>query len=172
MTQDDSILLAPVVIRQLLMRSAAALLTVAAALREVPTHGWSTAAVSAGAVACGLSPAAHGLAPSGPIELVRYFSQRCDLQMLAHLHSQQEAMRPLEVQNRLVLAMQTRLRMIEPYVHSWPQALALRALPSNLAESLADAHALTGLFLDLCGEEVRAPVSPVADEKIKRLALP
>lgn len=32
----------------------------AAALLEVPKHGWSTAALSAGAVACGLSSAAHG----------------------------------------------------------------------------------------------------------------
>ena len=50
-----------------------------AALEAVPEHGWTVSALSAGAVACGLSPAAHGMAPRGPIELVRHFNEKCAL---------------------------------------------------------------------------------------------
>ena len=80
-----------------------------AALLAVPEHGWSVSALSAGAVACGLSPAAHGMVPGGPIELVRYFSRACDTSLEAELSAQREDMEGLEVQNRLILAMHVRL---------------------------------------------------------------
>ena len=120
----------------------------AASLLEVPKHGWTVAALSAGAEACGLSPAAHGVLPRGAIELVRHYSLSCDAALRKELGSRSAEMQDLTVQNRLIVAMQTRLSMLEPHVDTWPQALALRALPANLSESLTDAHALTGVLLE------------------------
>jgi rpsU-divergently transcribed protein len=49
-----------------------------AALTQVPKHGWSVQALSEAAVGLGLSPAAHGLAMDGPVELVRHFERKCN----------------------------------------------------------------------------------------------
>jgi len=133
-----------------------------AALNKVPEHGWTVGALSAAAVSIGLSPAAHGMLPRGPIELVRHFSSACDAKLQAELVSKADEFESLEVKNRLVLAMQTRLRMLEPYVATWPQALALKAQPTNVSESLSDAHALASLLLDACGAGARAPIAPAA----------
>jgi len=143
-----------------------------AALEAVPQHGWTVGALSAGAVACGLSPAAHGMATRGPIELVRHFNLKCDEALREELAAQRTQMEALEVQNRLVLAMQIRLRMMEPYVDNWPQALALKVLPTNLAESLGDAHALAALLLNACGERALSPLAPEkVDVKMKRMSI-
>lgn len=144
----------------------------AASLLEVPKHGWSVGALTAGAESLGLSPAAHGILPRGPIELVRHFSLGCDAALRDELSSRSEVMQDLTVQNRLIVAMQTRLSLLEPHVGTWPQALALRALPANLSESLTDAHSLTGVLLDACGEDARAPMAPgPLDDPLKRLSL-
>ena len=144
-----------------------------AALLEVPAKGWSVEALGAGAEACGLSPMAHGLCARGPVELVEFFSRRCDDALSAEVAGpMREEFDGLEVQNRLLLAMQTRLRMLEEYVKVWPQALALRALPHNLPTALADAHSLAGVLLDACGESAQAPLFPLPlDAHMKHLSV-
>lgn len=131
-----------------------------AALLEVPTHGWSTDALTAGAMACELSPMAHGLLPRGPIELVEHFSASCNQQLAVELDKRAEELSALQVHNRLLVAIQTRLRLVAPHAASWPQALALRALPVNLQATLYDGHALASQLLDACGEDARTPLVP------------
>ena len=143
-----------------------------ASMLEVPEHGWTVDALAAGAVACGLSPAAHGILARGPIELVRHFSLGCDVALHAELVAREAELAELTVQNRLVLAVQTRLRLLEPHAKTWPQALALRALPSNLAESVSDAHELAGLLLSACGADARVPMAPEpVDDHLKRVSV-
>jgi ubiquinone biosynthesis protein COQ9 len=133
---------------------------VEAALAEVPAHGWSVEALAAGASACGLSPMAHGMLPRGPVELVEHFSAVCDATLAQELQERASDLEGLRAHNRLLVAMQARLRLVAPYAASWPQALALRALPSNLPSSLRDAHSVSSLLLDACGEDARAPLLP------------
>ncbi len=47
----------------------------AAALKHVPQHGWSSEALALGAVDAGLPAVAHGIFSRGPIELVEYFME-------------------------------------------------------------------------------------------------
>lgn len=96
----------------------------AAALKEVPQHGWTVGALSAGAVACGMAPTAHGVLPRGPIELVRYFSAQCDEALRAELEARREELAQLEVHNRLIVAMETRLNLLHPHAATWPQVAA------------------------------------------------
>jgi len=131
-----------------------------AAMRQVDRHGWTVSAITAGAAACGLSPMAHGLLPRGPIELVEHFSATCDAKLAAELHERAAELEGLEVHNRLLVAMQARLRMMAPYSATWPQALALRALPANLPNTLRDGHSLAQQLLDACGEDGRTPLVP------------
>jgi len=93
----------------------------AAALKEVPTHGWSVAALSAGAVSCGLSATAHGALPDGPIELVRYFNAQSDDALRAELAARASELAQLDVHDRLIVAMEARLKLLEPYAATWPQ---------------------------------------------------
>jgi ubiquinone biosynthesis protein COQ9 len=144
----------------------------AAALKEVPKHGWTVGALSAGAVACGMSPTAHGVLPRGPIELVRYFNAQCDEALSMELAARREELDQLEVHNRLIVAMETRLNLLHPYVATWPQALALRALPSNLADSFMDARTLSDLLLSSCGPEADVKIAPaLLDPHLKRAAV-
>jgi ubiquinone biosynthesis protein COQ9 len=131
--------------------------------------GWTTDALTAGAATSGLSPMAHGLLPRGPIELVEHFSASCDAKLAGELAERTAEMAELEVHNRLLVAMQIRLRMIEPYASSWPQALALRALPVNLPSTLRDAHALSSQLLDACGDDVKAPLMPPPIDPLVKL---
>ena len=143
-----------------------------AALKEVPAHGWSVAALSAGAVTLGLSPTAHGVLPRGPIELVRHFSAQCDEALKKEIEARSEELGALETHNRLIIAIETRLALLQPHAATWPQALALRALPTNLLESLQDAQALSELLLTACGDAAATEVAPkLMDPHLKRASL-
>jgi len=143
-----------------------------AALQFVPEKGWTVDALSSGAVRCGLSPAAHGILARGPVELVEHFVSGCDAALAKELQERHDELADLEIQNRLLLAMQTRLQMLEPHVGSWSQALALRTLPTNLPATLQSAHQLASLFLDACGEDAQSPLAPaLVDPHLKRLAI-
>ena len=54
------------------------------------------------------------------------------------MSERREELHALEVHNRLLVAMQARLQMVAPHASTWPQALALRALPANLPNTLRD----------------------------------
>jgi ubiquinone biosynthesis protein COQ9 len=139
---------------------------------QVPALGWTTEAVSAGAAACGLSPMAHGLLPRGPVELVEHFSAQCNAELRAQMAERAAELEALEAHNRLLFAMQARLRMVELHRESWAQALALRVLPTNLPHALHDAHSLAALLLDLCGQDAKAPLLPLAvDPHAKLLSI-
>ena len=139
---------------------------------EVPALGWTTDALTAGAAACELSPMAHGLLPRGPVELVEHFHADCDARLASDLEARKDELASLEVHNRLLVAMQTRLRMIVPYLDSWPQALALRALPQNLPNTLSSAHSLSQQLLNACGEDAKTPlVPPPVDPLVKVVSI-
>ena len=92
-----------------------------AALQFVPEKGWTVDALSSGAVGLGLSPAAHGILARGPVELVEHFVSGCDAALAQELEERHAELRELEIQNRLLLAMQSRLQMLEPHVGTWSQ---------------------------------------------------
>ena len=143
-----------------------------AALEEVPMHGWSIAALSAGAEKCGLSPMAHGLLPRGPVELVEHFSRGCDEALAAEMEARRDELMDLEVRNRLLLAMQARMQMVTPHAANWAEALALRALPTNLPHTLGDAQSLATVLIDACGESAREPLFPGAvDLHVKQVSI-
>lgn len=44
-------------------------------------------------------------------------------------------------------AIQARLKMLTPYIHKWPQAIAIMSLPPNVPNALA---ALLAMVDDIC----------------------
>ncbi|XP_034176179.1 ubiquinone biosynthesis protein COQ9, mitochondrial isoform X3 [Osmia lignaria lignaria] len=125
----------------------------AASLKYVHDLGWSQQAISAGAESIGYPGVVHGLFPNKGVDLVQYFYLTCNTELNEILMKRAEATeenctkgeKPLESQVRD--AVEIRLRMVIPYKKTWPQALALMALPPNAPKSLAN---LLTLVDDIC----------------------
>lgn len=124
----------------------------AASLPLVHNHGWSKAALSAGAETLGLPGVAHGLFPKGGAELVEYFYHVSNenlvnlLVALAQEHAKEVS--PNNPSKKVILGgVEARLRMIVPYKERWPEALALMTLPPNIPVALANVLAIVD---DIC----------------------
>ncbi|XP_058058535.1 ubiquinone biosynthesis protein COQ9, mitochondrial [Anopheles bellator] len=119
-----------------------------AALLFVRSHGWSKQAIANGAEAINYPSVSHGLFPRGGIELVHYFYKQCNLKLIEHLKQQtadvEKVANPSDFARQ---AIEYRLRMLEPYLKHWPQALGLMTLPPNAPHSLAN---LLTLVDDIC----------------------
>jgi ubiquinone biosynthesis protein COQ9 len=106
-----------------------------AALTYVPTYGWTYQSLALGAKTIGLPGTVHGMFEHGPIELVDYFSCTANEQLAEFMSGQQNLRAKTSVFLQDVIT--ARLTMIIPYIHNWPQALTLMAVPSNAPKSFA-----------------------------------
>ncbi|XP_034735442.1 ubiquinone biosynthesis protein COQ9, mitochondrial [Etheostoma cragini] len=112
-----------------------------AALEFVPQHGWSMEAIANGAETLGLSSASTGMFYNGAGDLVLHFLAQCNSQLtdiLAEQHNQVQLgqAEPKKTADFLRDAVETRLRMLIPYIESWPQAMSILLLPHNIPDSL------------------------------------
>jgi len=135
----------------------------AAALKHVPAHGWSTHALAAGAAELGLSPSAHALVSGGGAELVAHFQQSADTRLSERLQQLGEGETGSTVAERLSVAMKLRLSYLEPYASTWAQAVALQALPTHAPATVLRAAALAGL-LDEFAHSERVPYAPASGD--------
>ena len=101
-----------------------------AMLPDVPFDGWSRAALRAAARRIGV-PAAEALAlfPDGPADFAACFSRWADRRMLDRLESL--ALDQLRARERVALAVNTRLEIVEPWREAVRRALVILALPQN-----------------------------------------
>jgi ubiquinone biosynthesis protein COQ9 len=102
-----------------------------AMLPEVPFDGWSRAALRAAARRIGV-PAAEALAlfPDGPVDFVACFSRWADRRMLDRLESLPPG--ELRVPERVALAVNIRLEIVEPWREAMRRALTILSLPQNV----------------------------------------
>ncbi|XP_060694289.1 ubiquinone biosynthesis protein COQ9, mitochondrial isoform X1 [Hemiscyllium ocellatum] len=112
-----------------------------AALEFVPVYGWSVEAIAEGAKVLDLSPALTGMFRHGPGELVLHFVSQCNKQLSEQLSDQHQQVQlgdqeAKQTDRFLKDAVEARLRMLIPYIGSWPQAMSILLLPQNIAESL------------------------------------
>ncbi|XP_076623025.1 ubiquinone biosynthesis protein COQ9, mitochondrial [Colletes latitarsis] len=123
-----------------------------ASLKFVNDLGWSQQAISAGAESIGYPGVVHGLFPNRGADLVQHFYSTCNSELNQILKEQalaiQESSKEKKtLESQVRNAVETRLRMVIPYKKTWPQALALMALPPNVPISLAN---LLTLVDDIC----------------------
>lgn len=124
-----------------------------ASLKFVSDLGWSKQAISAGAESIGYPGVTHGLFPNGGAALVQYFYSTCNHELNKILEKealaiQDDPMRPRKKPEQQVRdAVEMRLRMVVPYKKTWPQAIAIMALPPNVPTALAN---LLTLVDDIC----------------------
>lgn len=122
-----------------------------ASLPFVSTHGWTREAISKGAESQGFPGVAHGMFPSGGVELIHHFYQQCNQRLVQQLRDNIAAAakdeKPQPIVEFVTNALRSRLQMIEPYQAHWPQALGIMSLPQNVPTSLAQ---LLTLIDDIC----------------------
>jgi ubiquinone biosynthesis protein COQ9 len=101
-----------------------------AMLPDVPFDGWSRAALRAAARRVGM-PAAEALAlfSGGPVEFVACFSRWADRRMLDRLESL--PLDQLRAPERIALAVNIRLEIVEPWREAVRRALTVLALPQH-----------------------------------------
>jgi hypothetical protein len=92
-----------------------------AALTHVKQHGWTQRSLAAAARDLGLSPAAAGLLPRGPAQLVEHFLRASNAALAAELQDGQQQYLALPVRQRIAAAVRRRLEMNAPHMDSWPQ---------------------------------------------------
>jgi ubiquinone biosynthesis protein COQ9 len=105
-----------------------------AMLPEVPFDGWSRLALGAAAAETGIDASEAATLFHTPRDLVQGFSHWADDRMLDALETENlEAMR---IRDRVATAERTRLRVLEPHREAVRRALAVLALPPNMAMGL------------------------------------
>ncbi|WAR12436.1 COQ9-like protein [Mya arenaria] len=120
----------------------------------VHQHGWTSNALAQGAEMEGLPGIAHGLFPKGGVELVFYFYTDCNKQLANQLAEKVQQEKEAEatqagsgsgpkIRPFIRDAVETRLRMIIPYMDKWPQAMGIMALPQNAPGALVHLKDLT-----------------------------
>ncbi|XP_045192623.2 ubiquinone biosynthesis protein COQ9, mitochondrial-like isoform X2 [Mercenaria mercenaria] len=117
----------------------------------VLSEGWTQNAIAAGAETEGLPGVAHGLFPRGGVELVYYFYTDCNKRLAEQLAEQVKQEKEEnetkesgpKIRPFITGAVETRLRMITPYIEKWPQAMAMLALPQNAPEAFSNLLNLT-----------------------------
>eukprot|EP00897_Mesotaenium_endlicherianum_P007948 jgi/Mesen1/7181/ME000037S06545 len=117
-----------------------------AALPHVMRLGWSQAALEEAARDLQLSPAIVGIFQRREAEL--YFMDECLKKLHAELALQRDELAHMTSTDRMVHAARTRLEMQALYTATWPQALNVQAMPSNLAASLRQRADLIDAILD------------------------
>ncbi|DBA04023.1 TPA: hypothetical protein N0F65_009370 [Lagenidium giganteum] len=106
------------------------------ALNNVALHGWTIEALAAGAQNAGYPSVAHGMFPRGAIELVDYFMDKNNEALRQKLIENTDLPQSMSVTDRLKFGVRTRLELVAPVVSSWPQAMALGALPENASSTM------------------------------------
>ena len=103
-----------------------------AILPDVPFDGWSRATIAAASRRLGMDEAeASALLPGGPRDAVAAFSRWADRKMLEALD--EAPLDAMKVRERVATAVRARLAALEPHREAVRRALALLALPQNMA---------------------------------------
>ncbi|XP_074067347.1 ubiquinone biosynthesis protein COQ9, mitochondrial [Macrotis lagotis] len=122
-----------------------------AALEFVPSHGWTPEAIAEGAQTLGLSSAAAGMFGNDGSELILHFVTQCNAKLNTVMEEEQKLVQLGQAEKRktdqfLRNAVETRLRMLIPYIEHWPRALGTLMLPHNIPASL---NLLTSMVDDM-----------------------
>lgn len=110
------------------------------AMKFVNEHGWSRKTLSLGAEAAGYEGVAEGLFKGGD-ELVIYFIQDCNEQLVEYLEEMEQMQKNPEtkipITNFIRNAVEFRLRLIIPHIKQWPQGLALLHSPRVIRDTVS-----------------------------------
>lgn len=103
---------------------------------ELVDRSWSVEALAAGARDAGLPSVAHGMLERGAADLVDFFMDDCNEQLRARLAASADQLQAMAVADRVKFGVRARLELLEPVLATWPQAMAIGALPQNAPSTM------------------------------------
>lgn len=120
-----------------------------ASLNFVVSDGWTRQTIVKGAEQAGFPGTVHGMFPRGGIELINYYYLRGNKELIEDMHERvgENSEKVGEPKEFVCWAIKQRLLKLQPYIKSWPQALAIMTLPPNVPTSLAN---MLTLVDDIC----------------------
>lgn len=120
-----------------------------ASLAFVESNGWTRQAIVKGAEQSGYPGTVHGMFPRGGIELINYYYLKCNNKLIEEMREKvgDNSEKVGDPKVFVCWALKQRLLMLEPYIKTWPQALAMMTLPPNVPTSLAN---MLTLVDDIC----------------------
>ncbi|KAL0270605.1 UNVERIFIED_CONTAM: hypothetical protein PYX00_007959 [Menopon gallinae] len=119
-----------------------------ASLPFVKTRGWTVSAIHDGAVSIGYPGVIHGIFPKPGVELIDYFNKKCNKELNERLtNSISTSESSPQPRQFIEHALQTRLKMIIPYIEKWPQAMAIMSQPPNIPTAFTT---FSSLIDDIC----------------------
>ncbi|KAL4811113.1 COQ9-domain-containing protein [Aspergillus unguis] len=126
-----------------------------AALKHVPSHGFTKDALTLGARDTGFLDVSVQLLPRGEFDLVLFWlaSRRGLLRAAVEQHGLLGGERSsLSVEEKTKALIMERLKMNKDIRHQWQDALALMSLLEHIPLSLSELHALSSDILHLAGD--------------------
>ncbi|KAL4745876.1 hypothetical protein BDW72DRAFT_45520 [Aspergillus terricola var. indicus] len=126
----------------------------AAALKHVPSHGFTKNALTLGARDTGFLDVSVQLLPRGEFDLILFWlaSRRGLLRAAVEQNGLLSTASPTSMEDKTKALIMERLRMNKDIRHQWQDALALMSYPSNIPLSLSELHALSSDILHLAGD--------------------
>lgn len=120
-----------------------------AALSYVPTHGFTTIAITKGLRDSGYLDVSKNLFPAGALSIITYHLVSQRLALAKHVPSTTEPHANIS-SNIRTLALR-RLHANKSIIHRWQEALAILATPKHLPSSIAELARLSDEILFLAG---------------------
>ncbi|KAI9354771.1 rpsU-divergently transcribed protein [Pilaira anomala] len=102
----------------------------------VAEYGWNMESLMQGAKSLGYPSVAHGVFPGGVSGLIDAHLAYSRELFVEQVKEKKEELLMLNMNERVKLLTKLRLDMNKPYIHKWPEALAVMAQPSNVNMSL------------------------------------
>lgn len=102
------------------------------ALGHVKRLGWTRSSITAAAADMQLSPAAVGMFPRAPSELVEHFIAQQNTALEKELQETGQQFRDLPLRTRISSAVRRRLEMNAAHMESWPQVGVVCAVDPKL----------------------------------------
>lgn len=120
-----------------------------ASLAFVDSTGWTRQTIVKGAEQAGYPGTVHGMFTRGGIELINYWYLKCNNELIEQMKMKvgTETEKVDDPKAFVCWALKQRLLMLDPYIKTWPQALAMMTLPPNVPTSLAN---MLTLVDDIC----------------------
>ncbi|KAJ3123855.1 Ubiquinone biosynthesis protein coq9, mitochondrial [Nowakowskiella sp. JEL0407] len=90
------------------------------------------------------------MASRGAVDLVDYFIRKSTRDMSSQM--KQLDLESMKVTAKIRKACEIRLKMTQPFIRKWPEAVALLLLPQNLPTTLSNLHELVDEMWYLAGD--------------------
>lgn len=120
-----------------------------ASLAFVGSNGWTRQSIVKGAEQVGYPGTVQGMFARGGIELINYYYLKSNKALVEQMREKvgENSEKVGDPKQFVCWAIQQRLIMLDPYIKTWPQALAIMTLPPNVPTALAN---MLTLVDDIC----------------------